>query len=65
MVCAADNQIFYINIKGIGYIIKRFKVGLNRITAPFTYSAIGFSNLFCKPFCSASTTLSLLKLAIG
>ena len=30
MVCAADNQIFYINIKGIGYIIKRFEVWLNK-----------------------------------
>ena len=50
MVCAADNQIFYINIKGIGYIIKRFEVWLNRITTPFTYGTIGFPNLFCKPF---------------
>ena len=50
MVYTADNQILHINIKGIGYIIKRFKVWLNRITTPFTYSTIGFSNLFCKPF---------------
>ena len=26
MVCAADNQIFYININGIGYIIKPIAV---------------------------------------
>ncbi len=50
MVGAANNQILHINIKGIGYIIKRFKVWLNRITTPFTYGTIGFSNLFCKPF---------------
>ena len=50
VACATNNQIFYINIKGIGYIIKRFEVWLNRITTPFTYGTIGFPNLFCKPF---------------
>lgn len=46
----ADNQILYINIKNFGYIIKSFKVWLNGVTTPFTYSTIRFSNLFCKPF---------------
>lgn len=31
MICTADNQIFYINIKSIGYIIKSLEVWLNRI----------------------------------
>lgn len=50
MICAANNQIFYINMKGISYVIKRFEIWLNGITAPFTYSTVGFPNLLCKPF---------------
>lgn len=50
MVCTTNNQIFHINIKGIGYVIKCLEVRLNRITTPFTHSTVGFSNLLCKPF---------------
>ena len=38
MICTADNQIFHINIKSIGYIIKSLEVWLNRITTPFAQS---------------------------
>lgn len=50
MICTADNQIFHINIKSIGYIIKSLEVWLNRITTPFAHSTIRFSYLFRKPF---------------
>ncbi len=67
MVSAADNQVFHINIKGIGYIIKRFKVWLNRITAPFTYSTIGLPICSASHFpvfcCSASTTFKSVEIS--
>ena len=50
MVCAADNQIFTSILRALAISLSVFKVWLNRITAPFTYSTIGFSNLFSKPF---------------